>query len=208
MTTTKRRPKSVEKRQQILVSAMELFTEQGFDNTRMDQVAERAGVSKQTVYSHYHSKDDLFAAAIGQKCISHNLDSSMIDLEQPCAEMLLELARRFHELLLSEGPIRVYRLCVGGAEQHPHLSRLFFAAGPERVINLLTDYLRRQSERGQLNIDNPHHAAVQFLFMIKAEQHMRATLNVAPNPQLADSADYLHSCVAMFMRAYGANAAG
>lgn len=203
MTSTKRRPKSVEKRQQILGAAMELFTEQGFDDTRMAQVAERAGVSKQTVYSHYHSKDDLFAAAISQKCISHALDETMIDPQRPCAEVLLELARRFHELLLSEGALRVYRLCVGEAGQHPHLGRLFFAAGPERVIGLLTDYLQRQSECGRLKIDNPRYAAIQFLFMLRAEQHMRATLSIPPDPQLADSEVYLQSCVAMFMRAYG-----
>ena len=33
-------------------------------------IAKEAGVSKQTVYSHFGNKDELFTAAIEQKCVS------------------------------------------------------------------------------------------------------------------------------------------
>ena len=47
------RPKSMEKRNQILSSASQLFLQDGFTNTTMDNVAKQSGVSKQTVYSHF-----------------------------------------------------------------------------------------------------------------------------------------------------------
>ncbi|MBP7665126.1 MAG: TetR/AcrR family transcriptional regulator, partial [Shewanella sp.] len=52
--------RSEQKRQQVLVAAIDLFCRQGFPHTSMDEVAKLAGVSKQTVYSHYGSKDELF----------------------------------------------------------------------------------------------------------------------------------------------------
>ena len=61
--------RSEQKRLQILEAAMELFCGQGFPNTSMDEVAKLAGVSKQTVYSHFGSKDELFVASIESRCV-------------------------------------------------------------------------------------------------------------------------------------------
>lgn len=48
----------------LLDVATNLFMERGFDGTSIDAVAEAAGVSKPTVYAHYHDKRDLFAAVL------------------------------------------------------------------------------------------------------------------------------------------------
>ncbi len=48
----------------LLDVATRLFMERGFDGTSIDAVAEAAGVSKPTVYAHYHDKRDLFAAVL------------------------------------------------------------------------------------------------------------------------------------------------
>lgn len=199
----KGRPRSEEKRLQILGAAMELFMEQRYEGTSMDMVAERAGVSKQTVYSHFNSKEDLFAAAVGQKCIVSQLSADFLDDERPCRDMLFELGKRFHALLMSQEVIQVYRLCVGGAEQHPELSRLFFAFGPDRVIILFSDYLERQNAKGRLAVTDPRQAACQFLFMVKAEAHLRAVLNVEAVADTTDETAYIKSCVDVFLCAYG-----
>ena len=70
--------RSEQKREQILLAAKELFCEQGFPNTSMDEVAKLAGVSKQTVYSHFGCKDDLFVASIESKCIMHGVNDEML----------------------------------------------------------------------------------------------------------------------------------
>jgi TetR/AcrR family transcriptional repressor of mexJK operon len=57
MTAT-RRTKSREK---ILTAAEGLFLAGGYHGTAMDAVTEAAGVSKQTVYAHFPSKEALFA---------------------------------------------------------------------------------------------------------------------------------------------------
>ena len=56
------------KPQQILDAARALFLKDGFSATSMDAVAKAAGVSKATVYAHYKSKEELFAAMIGAEC--------------------------------------------------------------------------------------------------------------------------------------------
>jgi AcrR family transcriptional regulator len=48
---------------EILAAAVELFSQQGFAATEVQQIANRAGVGKGTVYRHFVNKDKLFLAA-------------------------------------------------------------------------------------------------------------------------------------------------
>jgi AcrR family transcriptional regulator len=47
------------KRERTLSAAVDLFYERGYENTTLDAVAERLGVTKPFIYAHFHSKADL-----------------------------------------------------------------------------------------------------------------------------------------------------
>ena len=47
------RPKDLEKRQQILNAAKNLFLKCGYHGSSMNQIAQEAGVTKLTVYNHF-----------------------------------------------------------------------------------------------------------------------------------------------------------
>ena len=197
------RPKSEEKKQQIFHAAVHLFLENGFDGTSMDQVAELAGVSKQTVYSHFSSKEELFSYCISHKCEGHGLGSESMDPAAPVEQTLRQTAHRFSELLLSDEAVRVKRICCANAENQPELSKLFFEAGPHRMMGMLTAYLADQASRGRLAIDDPPTAARQLLFMIHGEPQLRALMNVpGPGPSKADTERYVDACVDLFLNAY------
>ena len=54
----------MEKRAAILSAASQLFLELGFERATVDRIAQAAGVSKLTVYSHFADKEGLFVALI------------------------------------------------------------------------------------------------------------------------------------------------
>src|SRR5687768_6931545 len=54
----------VEREEQMLAAAMELFTERGFANVSMDAIAERTGITKPLIYSYFGSKQNLYATCI------------------------------------------------------------------------------------------------------------------------------------------------
>jgi len=58
-----RLPRS-ERRAQLLESALEVFVEQGYHAAAMDDIAERAGVSKPVLYQHFPGKLDLYLALL------------------------------------------------------------------------------------------------------------------------------------------------
>ena len=54
------------KRERIVAAAVDLFYQQGFGRTTLDQVAERMGMTKPFIYAHFHSKGELLAAICAQ----------------------------------------------------------------------------------------------------------------------------------------------
>ncbi len=56
------------RRAQLLESALEVFVAQGFHAAAMDDIAERAGVSKPVLYQHFPGKLDLYLALLDQSC--------------------------------------------------------------------------------------------------------------------------------------------
>src|SRR5271157_124056 len=55
---------SDERKAQILSAAESVFTKKGFDEARMDDIAEKTGLSKGTLYLYFKSKDDLIIAIL------------------------------------------------------------------------------------------------------------------------------------------------
>ncbi len=55
-----------ERREQLLEAASDLFVDRGYHAAGMDEIAERAGVSKPVLYQHFASKLDLYLAVLQQ----------------------------------------------------------------------------------------------------------------------------------------------
>lgn len=55
---------SEERKAQIINAAEDVFTKKGFDEARMDDIAEETGLSKGTLYLYFKSKDDLIIAIL------------------------------------------------------------------------------------------------------------------------------------------------
>ena len=58
--------KAPSKREQLLRTAVELFTKNGIHATGIDTIVEQSGVTKKTLYAHFHSKEELVLAALRQ----------------------------------------------------------------------------------------------------------------------------------------------
>ncbi len=50
-----------EKREQILLSALKVFAQKGYYNTKISEIAKEAGIGKGTIYEYFRSKESIFA---------------------------------------------------------------------------------------------------------------------------------------------------
>jgi TetR/AcrR family transcriptional regulator, cholesterol catabolism regulator len=58
-----------EREQEILQAARDVFSERGFEKASIDDIAERVGIGKGTVYLHFSSKEELLVALMRQACL-------------------------------------------------------------------------------------------------------------------------------------------
>ena len=63
----KHQVRTAETRAKLLAAASQLFTERGFENTQLEQVAARAGYTRGAIYAHYASKEELFLGLLRER---------------------------------------------------------------------------------------------------------------------------------------------
>lgn len=201
------RPKDLEKRAAILEAAKALFPRHGFDGVSMDAIAAEAGVSKLTVYSHFKDKDALFRETVRVKC-EEQLPAAlfMADLKGPIRKQLRSIAKGFFGLIMSQEAISMHRMMHAQAGDDARLPKLFWESGPQRITQAMEDFLRAETDAGQLDIPDLHRAASQFLCLLKGEPHARVMCGVC-GPITAKEIDaHIDATVDFFLRAYAPRA--
>ncbi|MGF1702823.1 TetR/AcrR family transcriptional regulator [Photobacterium makurazakiensis] len=194
--------RSAQKRDQIMKAATALFCEHGYAIS-MDAIAIKAEVSKQTVYSHFKTKDDLFDTCIRKKCISNQLDISLIDDVRPAEEVLFEFGWRFQNLLLSDEAKNTYKTAVSQSDSHPDLAKVFLNAGPKNTTDMLASYIENLVKQNVLSADiDASDAAMQLLLMFHGRVVYWGYLGQDSGETVEERKKYLKTCVELFLRGY------
>jgi TetR/AcrR family transcriptional regulator, mexJK operon transcriptional repressor len=192
------------KAQDILQAARDLFIAKGFEATSMDAVARAAGVSKATVYAHFKSKNELFAAIVAQ--VAERLTAeirAVIDAKLPLRQALMRIGLEFLEVLTDPRRVRMFRMMVAEVDRFPELGRVFYEAGPLVMQECLAGFLEGAAAAGSLAIADSGMATRQLLSLIKADLHLRCLLVLGTEPSPADLERQVAAAVDMFLRAYG-----
>ncbi len=197
------RPKDKHKQAAILEAAAKLIVEKGFDNTSMDLVAKEAGVSKQTVYSHFKNKETLFKEAVGYYSDTVLEFDSIISCEHTSVEEELTMfATAFVNLTMSPPSMAVCKLITGPSKDAKKLAKIFYEAGPMVCKKNLTQLLDAWKNKGKLNINNTHLAVSQFISLLLGEDHYLTTLGLKTTTTDKEKAEHVKNSVAAFLKIY------
>lgn len=199
------RPKSEQKAEAILGAAGELFLLNGFQGTAMDAVAQRAGVSKQTVYSHFANKEELFKAVIGGKVSGYGFDEATPEEAPDLRTALLSIARQFVGLMFDPEVVAMHRVVMAEAAGQPRIAELFFESGPRRTMAAVGAFLQRQAAGGRLRIhpDRIAYAANQLLTLAVGLYQMPLWLGLIAAVDQAELEAHLGRVVDDYLRLYG-----
>ena len=197
------RPKDPAKREAILSAAKELFLDRGFAQANMQEVADRAGVSKLTLYNHFGDKTALFVAAVRDHYDHHLPDSIFQDWDaNDLRGALLTFARIYHSYLILPGTIAGRRL-LRAPGVPAELSLEIWNIGPARIDAFLAAILGDLIDRGVLrNIENPDLAATQLLSLFRGDLFAQLGYGVQRHVPGEETDAYLASAVDLFLRAY------
>jgi AcrR family transcriptional regulator len=193
--------KSKEKRNQIIDAAGALFILNGYEKVSMEEIAKSASVSKQTVYSHFGNKQQLFTAAIESICDKYNLAPPKIPQSMHCEDYLIFFCTRLSALLTNEDATGVFRVCVAEIG-HSEVGELFWQAGPEKIRAQLVSYLTEQNTLGTLAINDIDTAAGQLISMIVCEAQFRSVLGLKRIKTNSELKKYASECARLFYKGY------
>jgi TetR/AcrR family transcriptional repressor of mexJK operon len=203
MPAEKSRP---DKHDAITRAASETFLAEGFDRASLDQIAQRAGVSKQTIYSHFADKQALFLVIC-----SELTEKLTIPLRRPRSEtgdlraILLRLGEDALAMMLHPASLDLHRLIVGASTRFPELGQAAYEAGAGRMIMELSALLEQRSRSGdglsrELTSGEAATLAEQFIGMLRGFHQVRGLLGIPPVAE-AERETYVAACVDLLLRA-------
>jgi TetR/AcrR family transcriptional regulator, mexJK operon transcriptional repressor len=201
------RPSHDSVRREIIEATKRLYLAKGYAGTSTDEVAALSAVSKQTIYRHFATKDDLIAAVITDTIASseeHGAEEFDALAESDNLERDLQAFARQHIADVIQPEImQLRRRIIGEVDRFPEQAMAWYVAGPKRGHQKLKECFERLRERGLLQMHDPELAAEQFNWLVLSIP-MNAAMFDAYAPFDTDKFNYYaDDAVRVFLAAYG-----
>ena len=191
------------KNEAILDAAVEVLAERGM-HAPIDEVARRAGVSKQTIYNQYGSKTELVRTLTERR-----RSAITAPLEQPGATehpeaTLCAYAQAILEIIMTPVSVQLLRMGINSAVEMPDLAAAIYDAGARAARQRLAAFLAG-ADQAELKIDDPDAASEIFAGMVTGAIQIRLLMGLPAELTAEQIPDRARECAARFMRAYAPN---
>jgi TetR/AcrR family transcriptional repressor of mexJK operon len=154
----------------IREAAARLFLAKGYQDTSMDEIAAAARISKQTIYTHFASKEQLFAdLVLGNAERVEEFAEAIVRTFREAEGLedgLRGLAHLYVEFVIRPDVLQLRRLVLGEAGRFPELARSYYERVPDRVYAALASLLAELAAEGRLRLDDPGLAAQHFAWLV------------------------------------------
>ena len=164
--------------EELLSAALELFVEKGFAATRTEEVAQRAGVSKGTLFIYFPSKEELFKAVVRENIVRPQTEGAeeIARFEGSSAELLAYLMIEWWRRYGATQASGISKLVMSEASNFPDLAHFF----QEEVVSpghaLIASVLQRGMDRGEFRqVDmklTVHSVLAPLLFLVTWKHSM------------------------------------
>jgi AcrR family transcriptional regulator len=185
----------------VVEAAAEEFQANGYAGTSMSAVAQRAGVSTKTMYRLIPTKADMFTKVVADRIHLFMLviDDETLDLDGlvPALERIL---MAYGRLTLSEGTIAINRLVLAESDRFPEIGEVFYETAVMRTNSAIETWLRRQAERGLIELPDPQAATGMLRGMMIMEVQRAVMLGRRRAPDEAEIAERAKLCANLFLR--------
>ena len=161
---------------ELLDAAFELFVEHGYAATRVEAVAQRAGVSKGTLFLYFPSKEELFKAVVRHRLSSLfvNWNAEFEAFEGSSAEMVRYAVHQWWQHVGGTAASGIAKLVMTEAHQFPEIADFYQNEVIEPGNALLRRILSRGMERGEfrrVNLDYGIYGLIAPMTMLLLWKH-------------------------------------
>lgn len=157
-----RRRRKAERPQEILEAAFCEFSRNGYATTTLERIAERAGVTKGTIYVYFENKEHLFISMVREftKAAHENLQQLYESHDGSTAELLRGQFSFIYQHLVEDKRRReVVRMLIAESSRFPELADRYYDEILRPCLDMLKQVIRRGVDRGEIRqsavIDSP-----------------------------------------------------
>jgi TetR/AcrR family transcriptional repressor of mexJK operon len=191
----------VAKTEAILDAAVEVIGERGL-SAPMEEIARRAGVSKQTVYNHYGSKAELVRALMARR-----VAQITAPLREPSAvdhprEALAAYARSMLETVITDQELFDHAGDHPGRRRDARCRPRGVRGGPRHARRQLAAFLEMETRLGRLKVENFDQAAEFFSGMVMGHSQLRSLLRLPSDKSQEEFDSLAREAAERFLRAY------
>jgi AcrR family transcriptional regulator len=179
----------------ILAAAFDVFGEKGFHGATMLEIANRARVSKKTLYEHFAGKAGLFRALVawgGRR----NLPAAPPPPDSDPVAALEAHARAILTAMMRPESLALVRIVAAEAVRFPELGRDFDAQVRKASVAIVDALAAR------LGIADAAAFGADFIALLRGESYFRVLIGALPPPKRAALTRQAHHAVQCLLAAY------
>lgn len=161
------------RREQIIATAMDLFSRYGFSGTTTKKIAEAAGVSEAMVFRHFATKDELYQAILHNKVCEggeHEFpwqdDPALISAMEQGNDREVFYLLAIRALEKHQADERFMRLVFYSALEDNELARSFVHDLISVLYKFIGAYIKRRQDEGAMRSIAPNIAVRAFMGML------------------------------------------
>jgi AcrR family transcriptional regulator len=138
--------------QEILEAALSVFAEKGFAATRMEDIAQRARVSKGTIYLYFQSKEAVFKSLLHETIAKRFSLLAELAREHhgPVLPLIAEILRQLGQFIATSNLVVLPKIVIAEAGNFPDLARIYRQEVAERGLKLFGGLLQTGIQRGEI----------------------------------------------------------
>lgn len=164
--------KADERREQILHTAIELFSQKGFNGTTTKEIARAAGVSEAIIFRHFAKKSDIYHAILDDKARHDGMkfpweeDTELLDAIHHKDDDKVFYRLAINALNKQQSDVGFLRLLMYSALEEHELAERFFSEFVARIYGFIGGYIDERQRDGAFREMDPRVAVRAFLGML------------------------------------------
>lgn len=198
--TGKRELQKEARRSAIIEAALEAFTQQGFTATKLDEVAERAGIGKGTIYLYFDSKENLFEEVVREKLfpIRDAAEAYVANFTGTASELLSAHLGNFYKAMNDPKIPLLMSMIMGEGQRFPTISAFFYNEVISKSHRMMGSIIRKGIDSGEFRAD----ADKVYPQIISAPALLAANWNLQYGAQAPISTElYMQNHIELVLRA-------
>lgn len=206
--TQRGRPKSDPESQRaaIFAATMEALVSLGYQKTTTQHIAKASGISKNTLYNYFPSKESLFGALVENRTVAMkaSMSKAMEETDLDLEDVLIGFGIHVLSIVTSEVSIAINRSAIVAASSHDlSLSEIYDEHAYAPVVLNVHAVLERARRSGIISYENIDDVTQDLIGLIYGDIQMRLILGVVTAPTAEQIGTKITKAIGKFMKLYG-----